>query len=137
MSELKSMTQGSFMSFAIVVLILASERFPTVMNLDTYVEAEIGPGGQLGKKTRLRNGSLTATLLLLRNLRISCVTISLDDLEPQKKRFLVGAERKYHLFFYPWMALTPRSDLRRRPILLLETYFIIEKLDDCESQDQG
>ena len=75
MSELKSITQGSFMSCAIVVLILAFEGFPTVMKLETYVEAEIRPGGQLGKKTRLRDGSLTALLLLLRNLRISGVTI--------------------------------------------------------------
>ena len=59
MSQLKSITQGSFMSFAVVVLIFASERFPTVIRLDTYVEAEVRPGGQLGKKTRLRDGSLS------------------------------------------------------------------------------
>ena len=34
MSELKSITQGSFMSFAIVVLILASERFPTLKKVE-------------------------------------------------------------------------------------------------------
>ena len=34
---------------------------------------------------------------------------------------------KYHLLFlHPWMALTPRSDLRRRPVLFLEKHFDID-----------